>query len=572
MVILAKTKIADAIKEYPQLKEFLISLSPKFEKLKNPMIFKLVSKWATFHDASRISGLSICELLHSVNRFIGTEEELIKSSPECIKRIREELKKEEKKEEPLPIWIRNTKRIIQIDVTHRDDFFFPEVYSAIKKLNENEVLLIINSFYPSPLISILSEEGYDYFLKKDENQEIFELYIKGNKKEILSDWHKIKENFDVLDVRGWREDPFTTIIKKANETPEGDGFKIIQYFYPEPLINMIKPLGFDVLVEKKNPLEHHVYFYRISTPKRRKRIAGDKIPIVIQSATPIVYPIVMRLLQSKELMDKIKIEELKIWDKTEKHLGWIMSGKADISFSAVAAVSKIYQKGLDIKMKAVVVWDNFFILTRGYKAKSFSELKGKKIYLPLIQSAPPYMVTKYLLNSFGYDEKEFEFVFGEPFGRPSEIKELLVKGEIDTALLREPEASFAIYEGNGDVVESIAYRDLWKKLFPESGNLPNAGILFKGEFLRAEPEVSNLFLEETKKAIKWVNENKDESANIIYDIMGITKEEAKLFLSRATFKFVESSSALSSILNYIDVLNKAGYGKKEFKELNSLFI
>ncbi len=335
---------------------------------------------------------------------------------------------------------------------------------------------------------------------------------------------------------------------------------------------MIKPLGFDVFVEKKNPLEHHVYFYRISTPKRRKRIAGDKIPVVIQSATPVVYPIVMRLLQSKQLMERIKIEELKIWDKTEKHLGWIMSGKADISFSAVAAVSKIYQKGLDIKMKAVVVWDNFFILTRGYKAKSFSELKGKKIYLPLIKSAPPYMVTKYLLNSFGFDEKEFEFVFGEPFGRPSEIKDLIVKGEIDTALLREPEASFAIFEGNGDVFESIAYRDLWKKLFPESGNLPNAGILFKGEFLRSESEVSNLFLEETRKAIEWVNENRKESANIIYDIMGITKEEAELFLSRATFKFVESSSALSSILNYIDVLNKAGYGKKEFKDLHSLFL
>jgi len=79
--------------------------------------------------------------------------------------------------------------------------------------------------------------------------------------------------------------------------------------------------------------------------------------------------------------------------------------------------------------------------------------------------------------------QNFEFAFGNPFGRPEEIKRLFVKGEIDTALLREPEASFALYEAGDEAYVSIAYKDVWEKLYPGKGNLPNAGVLFKGEIL-----------------------------------------------------------------------------------------
>ena len=84
------------------------------------------------------------------------------------------------------------------------------------------------------------------------------------------------------------------------------------------------------------------------------------IPLVIQSATPAAYPILMRLLASKRLTREVQVTEVKVWEKTEKHLGWIVNKKADVSFSAVAAVAKLYQKGLDIKMTAIVIWDNFF--------------------------------------------------------------------------------------------------------------------------------------------------------------------------------------------------------------------
>ncbi len=565
MVILAKTKLKDALKEYPELKEFLITLSNKFKKLENPFIFKTFSRWVTFSDIAKIGNLSICELLHKINKKIGKENELLKHAPECIKE--EPPKKFDKK----PDWILKAKQITLLNVKNRNDFFYYDIIKELKKLKKGEILKIENSFYPAPLVNMLEEEGYElYYEEKDFYTHI--LYI--NYKEDKSiNWLDKKDKFEILDVRGWKEDPFSVIIKKANETPEGEGFKIIQYFVPSALINMLEPLGYEYYIEKINPLEHHIYFYRKKEEKKRKikKLKG-RIPLVIQSATPVVYPIIMRLLQSRKLMDKIKIEELKIWDKTEKHLGWIINGKADISFSAVAAVANIYQNNIDIKMKAIVIWDNFYLLTRGFKARDFSDLKEKTINLPLIPSAPPYAVTTYLMKRFNYNPEEFKFAFGNPFGRPDEIKDKLVKGEIEAALLREPEASFALFEGKGDIQVSLKYKDLWDKLFPGMGNLPNAGVLFKGELIREYPELISLFLEEVKNAVDYVINNPEESAKIIYDIMGITIEEAKLFLNRVHFEYKESNEVLEPILNYLKVLNEAGYGRKKFKELESLFI
>ena len=568
MVILARTKVADAIDRYPDLKNVLIEISPKFKRIRNPLIFRLVSKWATFSDVARMGNVSICELLHRINRTIGKERELFEKAPECIKEIEGE---GVEKEETKPEWVENANQVLVYDVRNRDDFFMEEILNAAKTLKKGHVLKVINSFSPIPLYNMLSELNYEVFIEK-ESVEKFNLYVNGKEEILKENWIDRKGEFEKLDVRGWKEDPFSTIIKLANDLPYGRGFKLVQFFKPVPLINLIKPMGFDTYTEQKGTFEYVTYFYKKpETEKKAKKRIGNKIPLVVQSATPIVYPIIMRILQSKRIMDMVKLEALKIWDKTEKHLAWLVNGQADISFSAVAAVTKIYQKGLDISMKAVLVWDNFFILTRGYKANSFADLKGHKIYVPLVKSAPPYVVTAHLMRMTGNNPDDFEFVFGDPFGRPSEIKDMLIIGKIDTALLREPEASFAIYEGKGEVFESIAYSNIWEKLYPERGNLPNAGLVFKGEIIRKYPELVNIFLEETENAIKWLNLHADESAQTIFDIMGVEPEAAKLFLSRAHFNYESTTNAMDRIKNYINVLYKEGYGNKSFKEFEELF-
>ena len=61
-----ETKIASLVKEYPFLKNFLISLSPKFEKLKSPILFKTMASLATVEMISERGNFEISDLINKL--------------------------------------------------------------------------------------------------------------------------------------------------------------------------------------------------------------------------------------------------------------------------------------------------------------------------------------------------------------------------------------------------------------------------------------------------------------------------------------------------------------------------
>ena len=66
MEINAKTKIDQLLKQYPFLEDFLITLSPKFKGLKNPIMRKTMGKVASLEMAASISGLKLDNLITSL--------------------------------------------------------------------------------------------------------------------------------------------------------------------------------------------------------------------------------------------------------------------------------------------------------------------------------------------------------------------------------------------------------------------------------------------------------------------------------------------------------------------------
>ena len=66
MEINAKTKIDQLLKQYPFLEDFLITLSPKFKGLKNPIMRKTLGKVASLEMAASISGLKLDSLISSL--------------------------------------------------------------------------------------------------------------------------------------------------------------------------------------------------------------------------------------------------------------------------------------------------------------------------------------------------------------------------------------------------------------------------------------------------------------------------------------------------------------------------
>ncbi|BDU50084.1 DUF1858 domain-containing protein [Haliovirga abyssi] len=543
-LVFANANIKETLDKYPELKRVLVKLSPKFKRMQNPIMYNTLARFATFKDASKITGVSICEILHTINEYLGIEKKLVENMPECVAAMKED-NGFEKESSPIN-WEESNERYIY------NNNSIEELIDKVSKLKPQENIVMLSVELPLELLKLVVGLKFKYNIEK--NRE-YRLSIFNSKSEEIVDWKDRKDEFEILDVRTMESDPFDIIIKKAYSLEEDSGFILIQKFNPIPMINMLNEMGFESIVDEKRRNEVWIYFHKKVLIEEEKTAIEDKIDVVIQSATPVAYPVMMRLLQSKKIRKSVNIKELKVWEETEKHLGWIVNGKADISFSALITSGKL--KNSDVKIPALFVWDNFVILTR-YKANGLEDIKGKEIYAPLFEDAPPAKITKYLIQASGFDIDDFKFKYGEPFGRPEKIYSDFVTGKADTVILREPEAAYAIkaMKDRGEKISIISYNKIWNEINKGFGSFPNAGILLKGEFTRKYPELTKVLLEELKEAINWVNNNRKAAAELSFDMMRQPVDRIEEFLDRVNFKYVEGDELVDKVKQYFDILVK----------------
>jgi NitT/TauT family transport system substrate-binding protein len=540
-VIIATSNIKETLDKYPDLKDILVKLSPKFKKMQNPVLYNTLARYANFNDAAKVTGVSVCGILHEINKFLGIEDKLVKSMPECIQKV-----KTLNEDKGVKItWEESAERYIY------NNSSIEELIKKVSELSPQKSIVIIAVEKPNELLKVITGLGLLFNMEKTREYRVSVF----NSKVKTAPWTERKDSFEILDVRKMLSDPFDIIIKKAYEVKEDSGFILIQQFEPTPMINMLSEMNFEHITDKKSENEFWIYLHKKEDNQEETHTESSKVDVVIQSATPVAYPVIMRLLQSDKIRKHINIKELKVWDETEKHLAWITSGRADISFSALITSAKL--RNSDIKIPALFVWDNFVILTR-YKANKLKDIMGKDIHTPLFEEAPPAKITKYLIKASGLNPDDFNFVFGTPFGRPEKIYADFVTGKADTVILREPEASYAIkiMRDRKEDISIISYNKIWNELNPGFGSFPNAGLVIKGEFARKHPKLNSVLIDELKSAIDWVNKNKKASAKLSFDMMRQPVDRIELFLERVNFNFVEGEPLVEKVKQYFDILVK----------------
>ncbi len=529
--VLASDNVKDVLDKYPFLKESLIKLSPKFKRLQNPLMYNTLARYTSFSDAAKITGVSICEILHTINKELGTEEKLHKIMPDCIKEKKIDYTSDE------ITWQEPQERYVYTPE------LLPTMVEKIQNLAPGKSIVLISVKEPLEIIKLAKGLGYKFNVLHNRDYRIS--IFNPRRVDIKS------RNLPQLDVRHLKEDPFDVIMQKANQTPPNGGFVLIQSFVPYPIINMLAEMNFEYEIEQTAPNEVKVYFYK--KPEKILHIQKNKTKIVLQSATPVAYPVIMRLLQSEELNKHFNIKELKIWRETEKHLAWISSGKADISFSALLTSLRIYKFG--IKIPAIFVWDNFVLLSRN-KIKGFEDLKGQQIHLPLFSEAPPAKITRYLIKATGNNPDDYKFVYGKPFGRPEQIYADFVSGRAHNVVLREPEASYAVKTllDRNETFSEISFNEIWNKVNPGFGSFPNAGVVFKQEFIKNNPEKIQIFLSELQKAISWVNNNHHKAAELSFDMMRQKIDKVEFFIKRVNFEYKSGEELTKKVKQYFSIL------------------
>ncbi len=248
--IIANSNIKETLDTYPELKQVLVGLSPKFKRMQNAAVYNTLARFANFNDAAKITGLSVCEILHTINRQLGTENKLIDDMPKCIT------------VDPFDVetnsvaisWDENTSRYIYSEKT------MSKLIQKVIKLAPQQSMVIISVDQPNELLKIAS--GLDYRFNVENHREYRSSIFNPLPEKKESSWSPQKSNYEALDARVLDENPFDAILAKAKTVGPGDGFVLIQKFEPLPMINMLVERGFEYLSEQTASDEYKIYFHR----------------------------------------------------------------------------------------------------------------------------------------------------------------------------------------------------------------------------------------------------------------------------------------------------------------------
>jgi uncharacterized protein (DUF2249 family) len=207
MIINDSTKIGSLLKHHPDVLETIVSLSPKFIKLRNPLLRKVIAGRTSIAMASKMGGCSVDDFFNKLKP-LGFE---VDTTPPA--------NMGQKETGPIPAFLENLPpgQIIDLDVRPvieggKDPLNV--ILQKVKGLDAGYALKIINSFEPTPLMHLLGKQGfiscsvfisselvYTYFFKTTDKP----LVIATEQISTEGGWDEIADRFkgrlEMIDVR-----------------------------------------------------------------------------------------------------------------------------------------------------------------------------------------------------------------------------------------------------------------------------------------------------------------------------------------------------------------------------------
>lgn len=248
MTIDANTKISALLRENPATLEAIVSLSPKFNKLRNPLLRKLMASRTTIRMASKIGGC--------------TEEQFLGKLKPLGFTINEKAAPEESAQAAMPHFMKTISPadIVPLDVRPvlnegKDPFNL--ILGEVRKLRDGQALKLLNEFEPIPLINLLEKQGFKTYTELISDRLCHTYFFKDNGVRMgdveaaaqSSDWEEQLARFGgkmkSIDVRELEMPlPMLTILEELDQLPQDQALYVHHKRLPLFLLPELEERGF----------------------------------------------------------------------------------------------------------------------------------------------------------------------------------------------------------------------------------------------------------------------------------------------------------------------------------------
>ncbi len=262
------TRISSLLKENPDAFEAIISISPKFSKLRNPLLRKLMAARTTINMACRIGGCTSTDFYNKLKP-LGFE---IDTSYKTIKQT---------KIKPIPEFMLNRteanfKALDVRPILESENDPLTVIMDILSELPPEQILKIINSFEPIPLVTLLEKQGYKAYSEViDKDLVITYLFksdnvinIKPEIKTSLDQWEDLVaffgENIEMLDVRQLEMPlPMLAILDQLESISDNTALYVYHKRIPVFLLPELQDRGFDYRIKQIKDGEVHLLIFKL---------------------------------------------------------------------------------------------------------------------------------------------------------------------------------------------------------------------------------------------------------------------------------------------------------------------
>ena len=267
MTINANTKIAPILKQNAKALDAIISISPKFEKLRNPILRKVMAGRTTLAAASKFGECNVEDFFRTLEP-LGFE---IDRNTKAV----EEVKK------PVPAFITSLKKEQLTDLDVRPVIASGSdplniIMEKVKAILPGQVLKIVNTFEPTPLIVMLEKKGFETYVDKVSDNLIETYFYKAGKDNVTdakteqptaNDWDNVLQSFDgniqKIDVRHLEmPQPMLTILDALDHLQNDSGLFVYHKRIPVFLLPELVQRGFDYRVKEIKDGEVHLLIFK----------------------------------------------------------------------------------------------------------------------------------------------------------------------------------------------------------------------------------------------------------------------------------------------------------------------
>lgn len=149
---------------YPQLEDVLLSLSPSFAKLKNPVLRKTVARVASLRQVAEVGGIGIGEMISILRKAAGLDIYAIDATSKG------------NDQDIRPDWVNDENVSVVFDalqIIEEGGSPMKDILEKVKEIEAGGVMLLIAPFRPAPIIELLNSKGYQTWCESLEDNKVY---------------------------------------------------------------------------------------------------------------------------------------------------------------------------------------------------------------------------------------------------------------------------------------------------------------------------------------------------------------------------------------------------------------